>query len=162
MNLKEIAAKKTKIDDLPTTSTASTIAKEVLGERTPLGEIKINPSVVASIVRLSVLEVEGTHSVGGSFVDGITEMFSKRESDRGVRVSEDEQGNYIIEIRVILRFGADLTKTAVQIQQNVQRQVIKMTMKQASKINVIIDGIRMGYETDQCKIQEKTPDKSTN
>ena len=72
-----------------------------------LGDIRINHSVVASIVRLAALEVSGVAAVGGGFVDGIAEIFSKKGDERGVRVEEDEVGDYRIEIRVILRFGCE-------------------------------------------------------
>jgi len=108
-----------------------------------LGEIKINHAVVASIVRLAALEVDGTYAIGGSFVDGITELFSKKESERGVRVTEDAAGNYEIELRVVLRFGVELAKTAVLIQQNVRNQVANMTMKPVSRVDVIIDGVKL-------------------
>jgi uncharacterized alkaline shock family protein YloU len=41
-----------------------------------LGEIRINHSVVASIVRLAALVVSGLAAVGGGFVDGIDDIFS--------------------------------------------------------------------------------------
>jgi uncharacterized alkaline shock family protein YloU len=66
-----------------------------------LGDIKINHSVVASIVRLAALNAEGVYSVGGGFVDSIAEVFSKKESDRGVRVSVDENGDYVIQVNVL-------------------------------------------------------------
>ncbi len=108
-----------------------------------LGQIKINHSVVASIVRLATLEVKGVYAVGGSFVDGLAEMFSKKESDRGVQVSEDEGGAYLIDIKVVLKFGVELAKIALQIQENVIEKVQHMTMKSVNKVNVIIDGIKM-------------------
>lgn len=107
-----------------------------------LGEIRINHSVVASIVRLAALEVSGVVAVGGGFVDGIAEIFSKKGDERGVRVDEDEVGDYKIEIRVILRFGFELAAVATQIQQRVAEQVEKMTSKNVARINVIIDGVR--------------------
>lgn len=107
-----------------------------------LGEIKINHSVVASIVRIAATEIDGVYSVGSSLVEGITEIFSKKDSDRGVRVSEDEAGDYVIEIRVILRFGVSLAKIAVEIQENVREKVSRMTMKEVSRVNVIIDGVK--------------------
>jgi uncharacterized alkaline shock family protein YloU len=112
-------------------------------EQESVGDIKINHSVVASIVRLAALEVDGAYAVGGGFVDGIAEIFSKKESDRGVRVTEDEAGSYVIEVRVILRFGVELAKTAFQIQENIREQVARMTMKNVSKVDVIIDGVKM-------------------
>lgn len=107
-----------------------------------LGDIKINHSVVANIARIAATEIDGVYSIGSSLVEGIAEMFSKKESDRGVRISEDPVGDYIIEIRVILRFGVSLAKVAVQIQENIKEKVSKMTMKNVSRVDVIIDGVR--------------------
>lgn len=111
-----------------------------------LGDIRINHSVVASIVRLAALEVSGVAAVGGGFVDGIAEIFSKKGDERGVRVEEDEVGDYRIEIRVILRFGVELAAVATQIQQRIAEQVEKMTSKNVARVNVIIDGVRTDDE----------------
>lgn len=107
-----------------------------------LGDIRINHSVVASIVRLAALEVAGVAAVGGGFVDGIAEIFSKKGDERGVRVEEDEVGDYRIEIRVILRFGVELAAVASEVQQRIASQVEKMTSKSVSRVNVVIDGVR--------------------
>ena len=114
-----------------------------------LGDIRINHSVVASIVRLAALEVAGVAAVGGGFVDGIAEIFSKKGDERGVRVEEDEAGDYQIEIRVILRFGVELAAVATQIQQRISEQVEKMTSKNVSRVNVVIDGVRTDDENDK-------------
>ncbi|MDR2677078.1 MAG: Asp23/Gls24 family envelope stress response protein [Puniceicoccales bacterium] len=106
------------------------------------GEIRINHSVIASIVRYSALSVDGVAQVGGRFIDGIAEIFSKRETDRGVTVKEDEQGRYTIDIRVLLYFGCPLTQVAAQIQQSVAQQIAFMTNKSVAQVNVTIDGIR--------------------
>jgi uncharacterized alkaline shock family protein YloU len=111
-----------------------------------LGDIRINHSVVASIVRLAALEVSGVAAVGGGFVDGIAEIFSKKGDERGVRVEEDEVGDYRIEIRVILRFGCELATVATEIQERIAEQVEKMTSKSVSRVNVIIDGVRTDEE----------------
>lgn len=108
----------------------------------PAGDIKINHAVVASIVRLTALEVDGVCSVGGGLVDGLAEIFSKRESDRGVRVLENENGTYSIELRVILRFGVELAVVAEQIQRSVAEQVAKMTQKTVERVDVVIDGVK--------------------
>ena len=119
-------------------STIPTVSEE----SSTLGDIRINHSVVASIVRLAALEVSGVAAVGGSFVDGITEIFSKKGGESGVRVDEDEVGDYRIEARVILRFGVELAAVAGEIQQRIAEQVEKMTSKSVARVNVIIDGVR--------------------
>ena len=111
-----------------------------------LGDIRINHSVVASIVRLAALEVSGVSAVGGGFVDGIAEIFSKKAGESGVRVEEDEVGDYRIEIRVILRFGVELAAVATEIQQRIAEQVEKMTSKNVARVNVVIDGVRTDDE----------------
>ena len=111
-----------------------------------LGDIRINHSVVASIVRLAALEVSGVAAVGGGFVDGIAEIFSKKGDERGVRVEEDEVGDYRIEIRVILRFGCELATVATEIQERIAEQVEQMTSKNVARVNVIIDGVRTDDE----------------
>lgn len=121
-----------------------------------MGEIKINHSVVASIVRLAALDIDGVYSVDSSLVEGITELFSsKKDTDRGVRVSEDEAGDYLIEVRVVLRYGVELAKVAVAIQDQVREQVSRMTMKTVRKVDVVIDGVKTREQ------KEKTP-TSTN
>ena len=116
-------------------------------ESVSLGEIKINHSVVANIVRLAALENSGVFAVGGSFVDGITEIFSKKDSsERGVRIAESESGYYRIEIRLILNYGIELTKCAYQVQEAVKDRVEKMTGKLVERVDIVIDGVRSGDE----------------
>ena len=126
-------------------STIPTVSEE----SSTLGDIRINHSVVASIVRLAALEVSGVAAVGGSFVDGITEIFSKKGGESGVRVDEDEVGDYRIEARGILRFGVELAAVAGEIQQRIAEQVKKMTSKSVARVNVIIDGVRTEDDTPE-------------
>ena len=94
-------------------------------------------------VRLAALEINGVCAVGGGFVDGIADLFSKKESDRGVRVSENEHGNYSIELRVVMEFGTELAKTAYEVQLAVRKQVANMTGKPVEKVDVVIEGVKM-------------------
>lgn len=109
-----------------------------------LGEIKINHAVVASIVRLAALQIKGVAAVGGGLVDGISELFSKREADaRGVRVSETSDESYSIELRIAILYGTEIGKTAYDVQLAVRKQVMAMTGKDVAKVDVIIEGVRL-------------------
>ncbi len=104
-------------------------------------EIKITFPVVANIVKMSTMEVDGVYSVkDGS--DGIWETFGGRKSEKGVEVIENEAEEYVIKIHVELLFGVKLAETAKIIQQHVRSQVETMTGKAVGKIDVYIDGIR--------------------
>ncbi len=112
-------------------------------ESSSMGEIKINHTVIASIVRLATLEVSGVVMVAGGRMEELTGMFTKKDSGIGIRVEENEMGDYHIVIRVILSFGIELARTAYEIQTTVRDQVNKMTNKQVAKVDVIIDGVKM-------------------
>lgn len=116
-----------------------------------LGDIKINHSVVASIVRLAALENGGVFAVAGSFVEGIADMFSKKE-EKGVRVTESEQGNYLIEIRLILNYGVELAKCAYDVQIAVKDRVENMTGKLVERIDVVIDGVKSRDEQHEVNV----------
>ena len=109
-----------------------------------LGTIRITHSVVAGIVRLATQSVKGVINVGGAgVVEGLTDFFAKKESERGVSVSENEDGTYKIEVRVVLRFGVDLAKTGGMIQEAIREQILSMTGNHASIIDVVIDDIKL-------------------
>jgi uncharacterized alkaline shock family protein YloU len=120
-------------------------------EANVMGDIKINHSVIANIVRLATQQVEGVHSVGGGFVEGIAEIFSKKDSERGVRVSENEVGEYVIEVKVNLLFGYELAKVGAAIQKNVSENILRMTMKPVDRVDVIIDGVKTPTVKDSDK-----------
>jgi len=84
-------------------------------------------------------------SVGGAggFREEIVGIFNKRESSGGITVAENAQKNYVISVKVILRFGVELAKVGEEIQIAVREQVSKMTNKKVARIDVLIDGVRM-------------------
>ncbi|MDR2436113.1 MAG: Asp23/Gls24 family envelope stress response protein [Puniceicoccales bacterium] len=107
-----------------------------------MGAIRINNDVIANIVRLSAMEVDGVVDVGGmSVASCLSKIFGKNRSRSGVGVSEDANGNYVIDVQVVLRFGIELAKVALDIQQNVAEKVLEMTMKSVSQVNVTIEKV---------------------
>lgn len=106
-------------------------------------EIRINLPVVANIVKMAALEIDGVYSVGGGFADGIWETLGGKKGERGVEVTIDEVGNYEIKLHVEMRFGVELAKIARVVQSHVREQVQRMTDNGVSKIDVMIDGVRM-------------------
>jgi uncharacterized alkaline shock family protein YloU len=129
-----------KIKEEPVETSIPTLSEE----SSELGTIRINHSVIAGIVRLATQSVEGVVNVGtAGVVEGLTDFFSKKESERGVKVTETNDGGYEIEVRVVLEFGVDLAKTGVSIQETIRDQILSMTGNHANSIDVIIDDIKM-------------------
>lgn len=113
------------------------------------GQIKVNHTVVATIVKMAAIGVNGVLGVGGGIFDDVKALFSAKESDKGVRVSEDENGDYRIEVRVVMEYGCELGKTAENLQMTVAKQVTKMTSKTVASVDVIIDGVKMREEPEE-------------
>lgn len=124
-----------------------------------LGDIKINHHVVAGIVRLAALQIPGVAGVGGGLVDGISEIFGKRETDhRGVKVTEDAEDAYYVEVRLVVNFGAEIGKTAYEVQLAVRRQVTAMTGKDVRKVDVIIEGVRLAGAAASTRDDDQWPE----
>ena len=133
-----------KKDEAPATEQTLESIPTLSEESSALGTIRINHSVVAGIVRLATQSVDGVVNVGGGgVVEGLTDFFSKKESERGVSVAEVEGGGYDIEVRVVLQFGVDLAKTGLAIQESVRDQILSMTGNHTRNIDVVIDDIKM-------------------
>ncbi len=107
-----------------------------------IGAIRVNHDVIANIVRLSTLSVDGVVSIGNTSISSkLQKIFSKNPDCGGIRISEDENGNYVIDIQVVLKFGVELAKVAYDIQQTVARQVTSMTMKSVALVNITIESV---------------------
>ena len=120
------------------------IIPTISAESSELGTIRINHSVVAGIVRLATQSVKGVVNVGGGgVVEGLTDFFSKKESERGVKVTESAENGYEIEVRVVLEFGVDLAKIGTAIQEAIRDQILAMTGNHTKCIDVVIDDIKM-------------------
>lgn len=130
---------------------------EPSSEKTPQGgdgDITIQPRVAASVVRLCTLDVPGVYSVGKGVADRLSELFFKHESDRGVRVTIDEHGAYLVEIRVILHFGSPLHETAKAIQNTVRTKLSHMTGKPVAAVHVLVDGVHTTHFKKTTKHEE--------
>ncbi|MDR1401549.1 MAG: Asp23/Gls24 family envelope stress response protein [Puniceicoccales bacterium] len=120
-----------------------------------MGEVKVNHSVIANIATLGAMQVEGVLGIGKrGFANGLVSFFSsKKPTSNGVNISEDEFGNYIIDICVRLKFGCELSKVASGIQQSVAEHITKMTATGVSKVNVIIDSVEIGTNEKQNSVK---------
>ena len=117
---------------------------EPIHEDSGEGSISINLEVVAEIVAMAAKEVPGVVSLAsGGIKDDIAGLFGgRKDGTSSVTIKEETDGSYTIGVKLILTFGVQLAKVAQAVQVAVREQVEKMTNKDVSKVNVIVDGIR--------------------
>ena len=104
----------------------------------------ISDDVIAVIAYMAVQEIPGVIAGGGGFVGDIAERFGKRSLDRGIKVHTKGE-NVIIEVSTFVEYGVKIPEMALQIQNNVRKQVEDMAGKKVVAINLIVQGVRLPH-----------------
>lgn len=111
-------------------------------KKQPIGSLRISKDVIATIVGYAAGEVEGVHSLA-TLSSNIKGIISQRKILKPVTVALLED-TAIIDIQVILAYGAKIPAVSVAIQEAVKEAVQSMTGIAVSKVNITIAGIDYG------------------
>ena len=105
-----------------------------------IGSISIAEDVVAAIAADAVAEIEGVGSMCQNMTEQITEQFTGKKGLRGVR-AEVRDGNIIIDVYLMVRYGYAIPETARKVQDSVSAAVSGMTGYSVQAVNVHVGGI---------------------
>ena len=111
--------------------------------RTDLGLIRIHDNVIASIAATAAGEVEGVKGIGTNFKTGILEFLEKRNIS-AIKVEKDKNGEIIITVPLIIKYGFSIPEIAAKVQENVRQAFEKMTCLSIRDINIIVQGVERG------------------
>lgn len=114
-------------------------------KKQPIGSLRISKDVIATIVGYAASEVEGVHSLA-TLSSNIKGIISQRKIVKPVTVALLED-TAIIDIQVILAYGAKIPAVSVAIQEAVKEAVQSMTGIAVSKVNITIAGIDYGISS---------------
>ncbi|MBO5178845.1 MAG: Asp23/Gls24 family envelope stress response protein [Clostridia bacterium] len=119
--------------------------KEVLENvaETEVNGIKISDEVVATIASMAASEVSGVYNMSGGLVGGISEMLGKKTKGIKVQVGEKET---VIDISLIVEYGARIPDIAWEVQNKVKTQVESMTGLNVVAVNVHVQGVNLPKE----------------
>ncbi len=113
--------------------------------RTDLGLIRIHDNVIASISAAAAIEIEGVKGMGSNFRIGILE-FLERNNASAIRVEKDKNGEIIIMVPLIIKYGFNIPEIAGKVQENVRNALEKMTSLSIRDINIIVQGVERGSQ----------------
>ena len=103
--------------------------------------IKIASDVIAVIAGVALSEVEGVYSLAGGFAWGITEVLKgKKNLAKGIKV-DTEGTKTIIDVNIIVEYGARIPDVAFEIQNRVKTAVESMTGLTVEEVNVHVQGV---------------------
>ncbi|NLI69298.1 MAG: Asp23/Gls24 family envelope stress response protein [Firmicutes bacterium] len=128
---------------------------EYTGKYPDIGAIRIADEVVAVIAGMTAIEVPGVAGMSSGIVGGIAEALGKKNLAKGIKVEmgEDEA---VINISIIVDFGARIPDVAWEVQDNVKNAVEKLTGLKVLKVNVHVQGIL--FPSKKAAAEERNPE----
>ncbi len=107
---------------------------------TDLGRIRIHNDVLASIASNAASEIKGVYKLGGGFTRNVCNFFTNKCTVKGVRVTSTES-DVRLSVSVIVEYGVNIPRVADEVQDNIKRQVQKMTGLVLNEVNVDVEGV---------------------
>lgn len=113
-----------------------------------IGSIKISDDVVRVIAGLAAVEVEGVTAMSGGIAGGIAERLGRKNLSKGVKADVGEK-EALIDLFVIVDYGARIQDVASKIQSNVKTAVENMTGLKVLQVNVNVQGVSFGPDNKE-------------
>lgn len=110
-----------------------------------IGVVKITDDVVSIIAGLAAIDVPGVASMSGGFAGGIAEALGMKNLSKGVKVEVGEK-EALINLYIIVEYGARIPEVAWNIQEKVKQTVESMTGLIVTEVNIHVQGINMAKE----------------
>ena len=129
--------------------------------------IKISNDVIEMIAGVAANEVQGVSEMTGGFAGGISEILSgKKNYSKGIKVSINET-SVIIDVNIIVEYGARIPDVAFEIQKRVKTAVENMTGLTVEEVNVHVQGVALPDskkkpDDNKDKSEHKTDEKGKN
>ena len=109
-----------------------------------MGEIQINPDVIALYAGTIAVEVFGIVGMAAvSMKDGLVKLLKGDSLTRGISVVIDENNLIEIDFHVIISYGVSIAAVADNLIENVKYKVSEFTGLEIKKINIYVEGVRV-------------------
>ena len=108
-----------------------------------LGEIQINPDVIALYAGTTAVECFGIVGMAAvSMKDGLVKLLKRESLTHGINV--EVQDNHIsIDFHVIVAYGVSISAVSDNLIENVKYKVEEFTGMTVDKINIYVEGVRV-------------------
>ena len=108
-----------------------------------LGEIQINPEVIAKYAGITAVECFGIVGMAAVIMkDGLVKLLKKESLTHGINV-DIEENHIILDFHVIVAYGVSISAVADNLIENVKYKVEEFTGMEVDKINIFVEGVRV-------------------
>ena len=105
------------------------------------GTVMISEDVVASIIALSVKEVEGVVSLSVKPGADIADMIGKKNWGKGMKIVVAEDNALTVDCDILIGYGQSVVAVAQAVQESVTSHLESMTAAKVASVNVNVCGI---------------------
>ena len=109
------------------------------------GDVTVSESVISTVVKNTVMEIEGVKNIvgeephGNSVIEIISNKTKKKE--KGIKVDIKGKSELVIEIAVVLKYGTNVIDVAKNIQEKVKDTVEEVIGMHVKDIDILVDEI---------------------
>ena len=108
-----------------------------------MGEIQINPEVIAKYAGITAVECFGIVGMAAvSMKDGLVKLLKQESLTHGNNVDIEEK-HIIFDFHVIVAYGVSISAVADNLIENVKYKVEEFTGMEVDKINIFVEGVRV-------------------
>ena len=108
-----------------------------------LGEIQINPEVIAKYAGITAVECFGIVGMAAvSMKDGLVRLLKRDSLERGLSV-KIEDNKITIDFHVIVAYGVSISTVADNLIESVKYKVEEFTGMKVEKISIYVEGVRV-------------------
>ena len=144
-----------KDEDVKIEENTSSNEQEIVSTKDEDG-INISEEVVATLAGIAAQEVKGVASLNAN---GLGEMFGRKT--KGVKVQVGAKDT-VIDISLIVEYGARIPDIAWEVQNKVKTQVETMTGLNVVSVNVHVQGVNMPKKKNEPAATEITSEEAPN
>lgn len=110
-----------------------------------LGKVHVSHEVIANVAGNAAMEVFGLVGMSSrkQLKDGIAELLRRENLSKGIEVHTDDDGEIIIDMYIIVSYGIKISEVAHNAQQKVIYTLDNTLGIKVSKVNVMVQGVRV-------------------
>lgn len=113
-----------------------------------IGQVKISDDVIIIIAGIATSSVKGVSTTRTGVADGISNLFSKNNYSKGVKV-EINENTVILDIFINVEYGHKISDVAKEVQSTVKKEIETMTDMEVAAVNVHVLNIIQDKEKDK-------------
>lgn len=105
-----------------------------------IGSVQIADEVVADIVALAAIEVDGVASMGEDITSDIMSKVGIKNLVKGVKIDIEDM-KVSVEVKLTVEYGYNIPATCAKVQEKVKNTVENMTGLTVTDVDVRITGV---------------------